>query len=249
MESIDALSKELLEQGPSSKTVNVLLRRMKEKVSPGFIIKECIRWLKYYPDDVNLRWLLVEAYLEQGSISMADEEVANLIQKINQLNRVYKLQADILKRQGRYQEALDSVNIYLMHFPEDREAKDLIRELQRTLEVHEEPPKVVVEEEITEEVPEEEISQIATPKIAELYFEQGLIEDAVATYEKVIEQNPDDENSKIRLKELRDILEQRQRDHEAERLRAQKERTISILKDWLENIKKNMGTDVLREMV
>ncbi len=241
MESINQLVKELLQNPPSSKTLFILLKELRKISGPGEIIKECNRLLEFYPDDINLRSLLVESYLEQGSVSLADSEAEKLINSVNELNKAYRLHAEVLKRQGRDEEAVNSLKLYMAHFPDDDEAKALLSELEAKVMEKEKP---VPEEEVTEES-EEEIVEVVTPRIAEVYFEQGLIEDAISTYEKIVENNPDDEKSKARLEQLRHILAEKDMEQEKERLKEKDEKTVAILEAWLDRMRKTMSQDTL----
>lgn len=245
MESIEELRRKILENSPSSRTVYLLLKDMKNKEEPGIIIKECQKWLKQYPDDIHLRWLLVEAYLDKGIISLADSEVESLINSINEFNRAYRLQAEVLLKQDRIEEAIQSLNLYIAHFPEDEETRAKLQELEAKIKEEVEP---VGEELVTEEAKEAEIVEVVTPRIAEVYFEQGLIEDAIETYKKVIEKNPDDEKSKARLEELKEILEKRTLVQEREKKKEKTEKTIAILEAWLDKIRKTMSQDRTSEV-
>ncbi len=89
-----------------------------------------------------------------------------------------------------------------------------------------------------EEHPEEALVDLATPTLAELYFSQGQIREAMDIYEKVLLNNPDDKASEQRLAELEKSVAQ-----EAEPLfseedvaRAKTEKTIGILENWVTRI-------------
>ena len=79
---------------------------------------------------------------------------------------------------------------------------------------------------------------LATPTIAEIYFDQGQLEAAVSVYEKVISKNPRDEKALVRLKELKSLLESAE-SHAFQEKKAihNKERMIEILERWLPRIK------------
>ena len=49
---------------------------------------------------------------------------------------------------------------------------------------------------------EDVLSEIATPTLAEVYVNQGQIQEAITIYEKVVAQNPEDQTSIKRIQEL-----------------------------------------------
>jgi len=79
---------------------------------------------------------------------------------------------------------------------------------------------------------------LATPTIAEIYFDQGQLKAAVSVYEKVVAGNPKDEKSLGRLKELKSLVsfEESRAVQEKGALRT-KERMMEILERWLPRIK------------
>jgi cytochrome c-type biogenesis protein CcmH/NrfG len=104
-------------------------------------------------------------------------------------------------------------------------------------ETHAEPE----EQGIVEEAPaqEEEPPEIATPTLAQIYFEQGQIEEAINTYEMIITQDPEDEFSKRRLEELQAMIAEEKGLHA---VRQKKEKMIAILESWLANIRDQFNT-------
>ena len=73
----------------------------------------------------------------------------------------------------------------------------------------------------------------ATPTIAELYFSQGQPDAALATYEKVLEEHPDDIASFERLSQLKTEQEARLSRVTAESANALEEKMLTILEKWL----------------
>jgi tetratricopeptide (TPR) repeat protein len=100
------------------------------------------------------------------------------------------------------------------------------------LEVEAEEPELRFEEEV--------LSEIATPTLAEVYVNQGQIQEAVRVYERVIAQNPEDQTSAVRVQELKDMLmvEPPLTEQPTPRTRQKKDKTIAILESWLANIRK-----------
>jgi len=88
---------------------------------------------------------------------------------------------------------------------------------------------------------EDVLSEIATPTLAEVYVNQGQIQEALNIYERVIAQDPDDEASVKRVQELRTMLLAEPPPPEepvVPRENRKKQKTIALLESWLANIRK-----------
>lgn len=248
MGTSDVLYNQILSNGPSPGTLFLVLSRLKEEGHLKWVIQECIKALNIYPEDINIRQLLAESYFETGLLSQAEAELEKVTTQINNLISAYKLRAEIYARQGRIEGAAQALKVYLVHRPEDQESLDLLERIKpsekppasETIPVIKEVPGPA--EKFFEELPaapEEEIAEIVTPKLAEIYLDQGLIKEAINTYKKVIEQNPKDERSIKRLEELKIMIEVGEAvdDIDFDTARSKKEKMITILEGWIDNIR------------
>jgi tetratricopeptide (TPR) repeat protein len=267
MTDYDQLLGEILDRGPSSETLCLVLAELKRGGHPRKVIQECIRALQHRPEDLPLRLILAEAYFEEGLLSQAEAELETAISRMDRYASAYLLQAELYRNQRRTEEALRSLNIYLAHRPQDEKALDLLRDLgtpeaappAETATVQEEilePPVVeapeppalrpveplALEEEEKPELglEEEVLHEIATPTLAEVYVNQGEIQEALSIYEKVVAQNPEDQASMTRIEELRTMLtvEPPLAEEAVPGAKQRKEKTIAILESWLANIRK-----------
>lgn len=247
METSDDLYNQILTNGPSPKTLFLLLSRLKDEGQLRRVIQESIKALDVYPNDVHIRRLLAEAYFESGSVSQAETELEKVATLIGDLIPSYKLQAQVYGKQGKEEKALEALKLYLAHRPNDQEALHLLDTLRPVEEppVAEPQPRIEpvsgpIEEVMEEEsftAAEEALSEIATPTLAEIYFNQGQIKEAIDTYEMFIEQNPGDEGSKQRLKELKAMMEDTPIEGKGvDKAREKKKKMIAILEGWLANI-------------
>lgn len=236
--SID-LFEQILSHGPSQSTLFLVLTKLKEEGRLNEVIHECRRSLGYYPDDIRLRKLLAESYIETGSIEKAEIELNKVVSAIEGLTSVFKLQARILSQQQKAEEAFEPLRRYLAFNPEDQEALDLIDRIKPVEEeTIPEPPKI---SEDIGQVPEEQedtFSELATPTLAEIYFNQGQIDDAISTYEEVIINNPKDAAAIKRLAGLRGLKAENIEAEvkEEDNLAAKKEKMIPVLEGWLARI-------------
>jgi len=132
MEISDPLYNEIFANGPSPGTLFLVLSRMKENGQMKEVIQECLKALSVYPNDIHIRTLLAESYLEEGQLSQAESELEKVVARIDDLISAYILQAEIFIRQKRTQEAVKALKLYLAHHPDDDSALYLLNELQTT---------------------------------------------------------------------------------------------------------------------
>jgi len=325
MEKLNDLLGEILDNGPSQGTFFLVLKKMKEEGRSNEVIQECQKALSLYPDDLRLRTLLAESYLDLGFIGMAETELTTVTSRLGDLAPAYKLQAEIYTKQQRNEEAVWALNQYLAHRPDDHNALDLLDKIksgvagekpketqavedfthpgeerieQQTITATPEITEDVVqaseediekehilespdlsedieaivdsqeedmlesvmipeditralEEDVEEEVlvaelPEErvdeeekgEFAELATTELAEIYYNQGLISEAINTYELALLTNPDDKTSMERLAELKALNVDKPEQHAAsdDIHRERKKRMITVLEEWMDRI-------------
>lgn len=252
----------IMTHGPSQSTILLILAEMTEKGRYNEVIQGCLKALNIYPDDIRLRNLLGESYLKAGFVGLAEAELSRVTPEIEKLSFAYKLLARIYEKQKRFEEALESLKKYQALNPDDPEAIllfDKISQTESSAEPEEAPAlntlqslpkKEVITEVETEKTvecekvasaTEEELADLATPTLAELYFDQKQIHEAIKIYEKVLLNNPDDKNSEQRLNELKTSLNDEFKPQSPKRddFREKTERSIEILEDWLARIREN----------
>jgi len=251
MEPSESLYKELLSGNPSQETIYRILSMMKKEGMLVSAAEECAKALETYPDDIRIRRLLAEVYFEAGRISEAESEIKGVIARVNELMTCYRFQADLLISQGRNEEAVEALKLYMIHCPDDRSAYDLLESIMpgeafpaEAAEAEEAHAPVPGEKAEPPEPPaKEEVPYIATATLAEVYFNQGLIGEAIEVYKRVIEQNPDDSASQARLHELEAREEQAKAMEEKEKeILARKRKLVFILESWLEGIRQQSNT-------
>ncbi len=324
MEKSNDLLGEILNYGPSQGTFFLVLKKMKEEGRSSEVIRECQKALSLYPDDLRLRTLLAESYLDLGFIGLAETELATVTSRLGDLVSAYKLQAEIYTKQQRTEEAVWALNQYLVHRPDDHDALDLLDKIKSGVEgekpkatqavedfahteeerieeqtiigtpeiteddvrapeediesehVPESPElsedivhpqeedileSVVIPEDITRaleedfeeevvvaELPEErfdlegedKFAELATTELAEIYYNQGLINEAINTYELALLTNPDDKTSTERLAELKalNVDKPEQQTAADDILRERKKRMITVLEEWMDRVQK-----------
>jgi tetratricopeptide (TPR) repeat protein len=293
MTDYDRLLGEILDRGPSSETLGLVLGELKKLGHTRKVIQECLRALQHHPDDLPLRLILAEAYFDEGLFSQAEAEIEKVTSRMDRYASAYRLQAEIYRTQKRGDEAIHSLKTYLALRPQDAAALDLLKEMEIPQgapapeaapvqeEIAEPAPGIAVEPPAPEEteplavekerpefpLEEEVLSEIATPTLAEVYVNQGQLQEAISIYEKVVAQNPEDRASVTRVQELRTMLEAEAPLQEIElpaieaepllpeaelpppeettpKAKQKKQKTIAILESWLANIRKMLEDSV-----
>lgn len=218
MSALDSIYNEITDNIATPRSSLLLIKILKEEGKPERVTKACLKALEFFPDDIYIRRLLAETYFEQKVTGLAEQELAKLSEQIDDLSSIYKLQAELFRKQDRIKEATNSLKLYLAHHRSDQEAVKLLSELSS-------PPK-------------EKPSVLPTSTLAEIYYKQGELGEAIKIYEQVVKSCPDDERSKIRLSELKEIKEtEKHRKAREGILKEKKLRLIGILERWLANIK------------
>lgn len=236
---------QILSSAPSQRILLLVLTKLKEEGEIDRVIQECLKALEVYPNDIYIRRLLAESYLETSQVSSAEIELNKTIGFITDLADVYKIQAGIHRNQGRIKEAIAALKIYLSYHPQDEDARRLYEDLTpeegppvSQLQSPPEEDAAIFEEDVEGKSPE-----IATSTLAELYFRQGEIIKAIDTYKNLVELNPEDVRFRERLEALEAITEEEvpdeQRTQDAHV--AGKQRVIAILESWRANIREHVN--------
>ncbi len=219
MTTLNGIYDEIVDKIATPKARIILLEILKKEGKPEKVIQACLKALESFPDDIGIRKLLAETYFEQRSIELAKVELDNISKQISELSSVFKLQAELFKEENMVEEQINSLKLYLAHHSNDQDAARLLSELGA-------PPK-------------EEVSILPTSTLAEIYYKQGELEEAIKIYTEVVKDFPDDERSKNRLEELKEIKETKESERSHEAILKEKKLTIiGILERWLINIER-----------
>jgi len=227
MERSNDLCRKILDHGPSPSTLLFILERMKKEGRVNEAVRECIKALRQYPDDIRLRWLLSECYLDLGFFSLAEKEIALAAKDIEKLVPIFEFQAELFERQRRYGDAYAALQKYVAHVSGDTE---VIERLERLKEKKEVPPS-------QGPTSDEIVPGIATHTLAEIYESQGQLQAAIQTYKQLIAQDPEDLRAKEHLQQLeaRTDMGEEILEHPTER-HVGREKMIGVLEGWLARI-------------
>ena len=222
---------EILGNGPSQSTLHIILNRIKDEGRINDAIKWCMVFSRVYPEDVHLKMLLAECYFQMGSMGQAENEFVKVSSMMNDLLSVHGRLAEIYEKQNRFSEAAGQAEMYLSLHPENSEMRELLKRVEAAMGRDPEWPPLP-DDDAESPVP------FATPTIAELYFDQGQLDAAVKTYERVVEANPHDSASAERLLELKNRLEGGPDGaaKEFDKVSAQDEKLLAVLEKWLPKV-------------
>ena len=224
--SRDILEK-ILQNEPSRETLFIVLEKLKKEGRWNEVIRACGRFSKICHDDIRMKTVLAEAYEKVGFLGLAEKELSESVSIVESMVPVHKKLAAIYERQGRHEEAVLHIRRYLAYYPDDPDALTLLEKILSS--IHMAP---------VGDNAGAFFDDLATPTIAEIYFDQGQLEAAVSVYEKVIVKNPQDEKSLVRLRKLKALVESEE-NHTLQEKKAvhRKEKMIEILERWLPRIK------------
>jgi tetratricopeptide (TPR) repeat protein len=116
--------------------------------------------------------------------------------------------------------------------------EDITRALEE--DIDEEVVVADLPEERVDQEEKDEFAELATTELAEIYYNQGLINEAINTYELALLTNPDDKASIERLAELKalNVDKPEQQTAADDILRERKKRMITVLEEWTDRMQK-----------
>jgi tetratricopeptide (TPR) repeat protein len=224
----DLLYKEVIDKIETPNASILLVRLLIEEGKTEIAIKACLKALEIFPDDMNIRRLLAETYFGQGDLDRAENELGKLANQIGELSSIFKLQAKVFRKEHRVKEAIKALELYLAHHRGDEEATQLLSELSSSRERGQ--------------------PVLPTPTLAETYYNQGALDEAISTYRQVLRDSPDDAKSKKRLKELMGMKETGdQRKSAEDTVRKQKLKFIGILERWVSAIESRKDMNLAQQ--
>ena len=213
MAGLDDIYGEVIDKIATPKARLLLVETLKKEGKPQTVIHACQKVLEIFPDDIRIRRLLAETYFEEGSLDFAEVELEKIAKQINKLSYIFKFQSELFRRKNKIEDAIHSLQLYLAHNEGDKEAADLLAEISQS---------------------KEGPSALPTSTLAELYYKQGDIDEAIKVYEQVVASSPEDEKAKHRLDELRGEKKAQEGEVRAtQSARERKLKLLGILERWL----------------
>lgn len=197
----------------------------------GFLdeaIEICLQGLKDHPTYVSARIVLGRAYLEKGELDRAEGEFLRVLELDPENLLAHRLLGEIYLQQGRQAEARKCYEEVQRLNPFDREVKELLHTLPTAPTTPSltgsEPGAIEVQPHLLtlSPPPPEEDSGGSVPEgsreiqdslegiplsetLADLYIQQGLLDEAAALYRKLLEEDPSKEHLKRKLEALGEL--------------------------------------------
>lgn len=165
--------------------------------------------LERHPDYLSARGALAAAYHSAGLTTEAEEEAQRVLAAQPENLLVRRLLVACHRERGRLEEALDETRQLLRLAPDDTRIQATLEELEALLDqdakeaVAEAPPAEPTPAEAPTEKPTE---PEPTETLAELYANQGHLEEAIAVYHSLLEKEPENERFLQRLEALQGEL-------------------------------------------
>jgi len=226
---------EILESGPCPSTIRLVLTKLMDQGHYSLVIKHGSRALRHDPHDLELMKIMAEAYQKAGFLGQAEDMLERACSWIDQFSVLFKDLAKLYANRNHNDKATAFLKKYLSHHPQDSEAVQLLDLLEKSEEPAEtqEPESAFPQEPPT-------LQDLATPTLAEIYFNQGQLQEAIEIYESVVARHPDDFEAARRLEELKAMVHMPQQPEQEieqfalrESLNDRKEKMIAVLASWL----------------
>lgn len=173
----------------------------------------CSQGLKYHPHYVSARVLLGRVWFDSGLLDESRGEMETVLAAVPDNLVARRVVAEVLKIQGDLAGALERFRALLAFNPGDQETKNRILEIDALMNA----PAPAAAPEVAaaptaapapaaaapvEQAPEPDVAPLATPTLAEIYLQQGLVHKAIAVYHEILEGDPGNLEAISRLSEL-----------------------------------------------
>lgn len=182
--------------------------------------------LRQYPADADARAICCESLAGLGRINEMRKALGGLDQIISDLNLIYERAGDVCRDKGFHQEAAVCYEKFLSLRPDAEKAAEIIGKM--ALLEQQDDPRANRDAE-TENIPQQ---SFFTVTMAQMYIEQGHLQDAEIILEEIIIQEPDNAQAQVLLDKLR-----RSPIPEDEKA-SPTDKVISVLSTWLKNIER-----------
>ena len=207
MDELD-LYQQMMSKDPSSQVYVYLAEALLEREMYEEAIETCVNGLRLHPHDLRARVILGLSYLRTGELERAEDELFKAKEMLEINTVTYQALSELYAEKGDFEQAEHYRQLFEVIHPAEK--------IETEAEGDHIEPKPVDEESVVED------KEVATITMAELYEEQGHLDEAAKVYRRILETSPETEGVEPKLAELeRRIAE------------AQVGRTLlSILESW-----------------
>jgi tetratricopeptide (TPR) repeat protein len=185
--------------------------------------------LRIYPADADALGVYCEALIGMGRLEEMRELLHEVAEIISGLNIIYERAGDACKENGFHRDAANCYEKFISLRPEAEKARDIIGKM--ALLEQEDSPSAKIDYTDNKNLSEQ---KIATVTMAQLYIEQGHLQDAEIILEDIIEKEPNNTQALAMLDELRGSSPQ----SAGETQSLKNDNLIKTLSSWLKNIER-----------
>lgn len=237
-----------LQKEPSSRVFLELAREFYDNGSFEQAADVCVKGLRQYPTYLSARVLLGRIYFDMGCLPESRAEMETALSQAADNLIARRILAEISLEEGDAAGALDRYRALLAFNPGDDDVRRRVEEIEQRLASPSaapsaEPANPTASQAGLHAAPVDAVEPaalapgvLATPTLAAIYEQQGLMAQAVAVYKEILKGDPDNEDARTRLAELQAPRPARQ-DPDSE-TRAHK---IAALSRWLSAIRGGHG--------
>jgi thioredoxin-like negative regulator of GroEL len=186
--------------------------------------------LQNYPADADALGIYCEALIGMGRLEKMRQLLDGVMEIISGLNIICERAGDACREKGFYHEASVCYEKFMSLRPETERSREIIGKM--AFSEDEDSPQAVIDFSCTENASEQ---KIFTVTMAQLYIEQGHLQDAQIILDEIIKKEPHNAQALAILEELRDSRA-RQLVGKAQSLK--KDNLVKMLSSWLKNIER-----------
>ncbi|HNZ64462.1 MAG TPA: hypothetical protein PKJ10_01385 [Smithella sp.] len=185
--------------------------------------------LQNHPADADALGIYCEALIGMGKIEEMRQWLIRVAEIISGLNLVHERAGDACRENGFHQEAAACYEKFISLRPDAEKAVEIIGKMA----LLEQEDKPVVSAGDKEEIPEREFFTVT---LAQLYIDQGHLQDAEVILEEIVKKEPSNEQAMTMLDELRSAMQAPSLTEN--KTLSSNDKLIRILSGWLKNIER-----------
>lgn len=196
-----------LQKQPRSRLFLELARELHEAGQLADAAQVCTEGVAHHPSYLSARVLLGRIHRDMGNLEEARKELETVLERAPDNLLARRLLAEICREQGDLDGALERFRALLAFSSEDEEIRSTIQEIQAERagangDTSEEEPGPAAE---TVPTPEPEDLHLATPTLAEIFLQQGLVDKAADVYREILQGDPGNDEARLRLSEIESL--------------------------------------------
>ena len=200
----------ILEQDPASPTFVFLAQMLYKQNKLERAIGVLIKGLRYNKNNITGRFLLGKIYYERWMIDPAKKELETVFRQAPDNLAAGKMLVEIYKSEENYGRALEVLRFVYEFHPSDSSIRSEIEEL--TEEIDGQPPAPWENFSAPEASKKIETAQSAgdtldtellTETMADIYIKQGDYDKGVSVFQKILENDPENNSVRKKLEEHR----------------------------------------------